>query len=70
MKHTRTFNTFVMVRIDTNIFLFVLSGKWILTMVKGLELVVCLEIGPPPYTTIYDMRQAFAMRHLNEKKQV
>lgn len=59
---TRTLHAFVVVGIDAHLLL--LGAKRELTTLKWLELMVALQVRPAPHTTVDDVRQPLAVRHL------
>lgn len=57
-------NALVVIGIDANFLLFRAERE--LAELDRLQLVMALEIGPAPDSTVYDVRQPFAVRNLKE----
>ena len=57
----------IVVRVDTHIILLQTEGKP--AGVNGLELMVILQVWPPPQPTVDDVRETLAMRNLNQHTQ-
>lgn len=51
-----------MVRVDAHLILFEVEG--ILTGLNGTQLVVAVEVRPPPQATVNDVRKALALGDL------
>uniref|UniRef100_A0A147BU34 Uncharacterized protein n=1 Tax=Ixodes ricinus TaxID=34613 RepID=A0A147BU34_IXORI len=51
-----------MVGVDANLLL--LGREGVLAALQGFQLVVALQVGPPPHPAVDDVRQALAVRHL------
>lgn len=52
----------VVVRVDAHLILFEVEG--ILTGLNGTQLVVAVEVRPPPQATVNDVREALTLGHL------
>jgi len=61
-RQDRRFDSFVVIRVDANVFVF--GGKGKFAAFQRLQLVMRLKIRPAPNAAIDDVRKSFTMRHL------
>lgn len=61
-REHRTLHSLVVIWVDADLLLF--GAKRIFAHLQGLELVVRLEVGPAPHSTVDDMRQTFPVGNL------
>ena len=59
---TRSLDSDIVVRVDTDVVL--LEAEGVLTAVYGLELVMILQVRPPPEATVDDVGKTLPMRDL------
>lgn len=57
-----TFNSFVVIGVDADFFLF--GAKGILAHLEWFELMMGLQVRPAPHTAVDDMWEALPVRHL------